>query len=58
MPDAGRYNGGGFDTLEETLSQAESWAVVEHNHPEGMKGAEMMVAATFLAGTRFTQADM
>lgn len=38
-----------FDTLEETLQQAEISAAVTHNHPEGIKGAQATAAAIFLA---------
>ena len=38
-----------FDTLEETLRQAEISAAVTHNHPEGVKGAKATAAAIFLA---------
>jgi ADP-ribosylglycohydrolase len=38
-----------FDTLEETLEQAERSAAVTHNHPEGIKGAQATAAAIFLA---------
>jgi len=38
-----------FDTMEETLRQAEMSAAVTHNHPEGIKGAQATAAAIFLA---------
>lgn len=38
-----------FDTLERTLEVAEETAVVTHNHPEGIKGAQATAAAIFLA---------
>ncbi len=38
-----------FDTLEETLRQAEKSSAVTHNHPEGIKGAQATAAAIFLA---------
>ena len=38
-----------FDTLEETLAEAERSAAVTHNHPEGVKGAKATAAAIFLA---------
>lgn len=37
------------NTLEEALSYAYSSAVVTHNHPEGIKGAQATAAAIFLA---------
>lgn len=41
--------GWAFDTLEETLQKAEESAVVSHNHPEGIKGAQAVAACIFLA---------
>lgn len=41
--------GWAFDTLEETLRKAEESAVVSHNHPEGIKGAQAVAACIFLA---------
>lgn len=38
-----------FDTLEKTLEVAEETAVVTHNHPEGIKGAQATAAVIFLA---------
>lgn len=38
-----------FDSLEEVLRQAEASAAVTHNHPEGIKGAQAVAAAIFLA---------
>lgn len=38
-----------FNSLEETLSMAERSAVVTHNHPEGIKGAQATAASIFLA---------
>ena len=38
-------------TLEEALQLAEASAVVTHNHPEGVKGAQATAAAIFLART-------
>lgn len=37
------------DTLEEVLILADCVTMVTHNHPEGLKGAEAVTAATFLA---------
>ncbi|HOO73617.1 MAG TPA: ADP-ribosylglycohydrolase family protein [Spirochaetota bacterium] len=39
------------DTLDETLSAAERFAAVTHNHPEGIKGAQSVSAAIYLART-------
>jgi ADP-ribosylglycohydrolase len=39
------------ETLEEVLRQAERYAAVTHNHPEGIRGAQATAAAIFLART-------
>ena len=41
--------GWAFETLEETLAEAEKSAVCSHNHPEGIKGAQATAAAIFWA---------
>ena len=38
-----------YDTLNEVLEQAGKSAAVTHNHPEGIKGAQAVAAAIFLA---------
>ena len=38
-----------YDTLEETRHMARLTAEVTHNHPEGIKGAEAIASAIFLA---------
>ena len=38
-----------FDTEEEVLSQAKLSAEITHNHPEGIKGAQAVALAVFLA---------
>jgi ADP-ribosylglycohydrolase len=38
-----------FDTLEEVLREAKRSAEVTHNHPEGIKGAQAIGSAVFLA---------
>ena len=38
-----------FDTLEDTRRYAKLTAEVTHNHPEGIKGAEAVASAIFLA---------
>lgn len=38
-----------YQTLEETLHAAKLTAEVTHNHPEGIKGAQAIAAAIFLA---------
>ena len=40
-----------YDTLEETRHIARLTAEVSHNHPEGIKGAESVASAIFLART-------
>ena len=40
-----------YDTLEETRHMARITAEVTHNHPEGIKGAEVTASAIFLART-------
>jgi ADP-ribosylglycohydrolase len=43
--------GWAFDTLGETIKEAEKSAAVTHNHREGKKGAKVVAAAIFLART-------
>ena len=38
-----------FSTREEILAEAKKSALVTHNHPEGIKGAQAVALATFLA---------
>ncbi|MBI9077060.1 MAG: ADP-ribosylglycohydrolase family protein [Desulfatibacillum sp.] len=38
-----------FDTLDKVLEEAEKSAEISHNHPEGVKGAQAIAAAVFLA---------
>jgi len=40
-----------FATLDEVLEEAKRTAEVTHNHPEGIKGAQAVAAAIFLART-------
>lgn len=47
-----------FDTLEKTLSVAKETAIVSHNHPEGIKGAQAVAAAIFLARKGNQKADI
>src|SRR3954452_22362604 len=44
-----------FDTLEQVLEQARSSAEVTHDHPEGIKGAQAVASAVFLARTGQTK---
>lgn len=41
-----------FDGLEETLEMAKASALVTHNHSEGIKGAQAVAAAIYLARTK------
>jgi ADP-ribosylglycohydrolase len=41
--------GWAFETLEQTIKEAEKSAQVTHNHPEGIKGAQATASAIFLA---------
>lgn len=43
--------GWAFATLEENMHFAEQSAIVTHNHPEGIKGAQAVAAAIFWART-------
>ncbi len=40
-----------FDSLEDVLKEAKRSAVVTHNHREGIKGAQAVASAVFLART-------
>jgi ADP-ribosylglycohydrolase len=41
--------GWSFNSLEETINEAEKSALVTHNHKEGIKGAKAVAAAIYLA---------
>ncbi len=41
--------GWAYDTLDAVLAEAERTAAVTHNHPEGIKGAQAVASAIFLA---------
>ena len=47
-----------YGTLEEVLEQAKRSAEVTHNHPEGVKGAQAVAAAVFLARTGKSKAEI
>ncbi len=47
-----------FDSLEETMEVAKRSAEVTHNHPEGIKGAQAVSAAIYLARTGKTKEDI
>lgn len=50
--------GWAFNTLEEVLREAERSAAVTHNHPEGIKGAQAVALAIFLARQKMSKQDM
>ncbi|MCH4071807.1 ADP-ribosylglycohydrolase family protein [Pseudoramibacter sp.] len=47
-----------YDTLDETRRYARLTAEVTHNHPEGIKGAEAVASAIYLARTGSTKAEI
>ena len=47
-----------YDTMEETLEKARWTAEVTHNHPEGIRGAQAVAAATYLARTKRTMDEI
>ncbi len=47
-----------YDTLEETLHAAKLTAEVTHDHPEGIKGAQAVAAAIFMARTGSSKDDI
>lgn len=46
------------DTLEETVKLSKRTTEVSHNHPEGIKGAEAIAVAIFLARTGSTKEEI
>jgi ADP-ribosylglycohydrolase len=44
-----------FQALPEVLEQAERYTAVTHNHPEGIRGAQAIAGAIFLARTGHTK---
>ncbi len=48
--------GHAMDTVDDVLEQAAKGAAVTHNHPEGVKGAQAVALAVFLAGSGETKA--
>lgn len=50
--------GWAFESLEETLAEAERTAICTHNHPEGVKGAQATAALVFLARKGKSKAEM
>ena len=47
-----------YDTMDETRAKARLTALVSHNHPEGIKGAESVACAVFLARTGCGREDI
>jgi len=47
-----------YNTLDEVLDVAKQSAEVTHNHPEGIKGAQAVAAAIFLARTGKSKQDI
>ena len=47
-----------FDALEEVLQEAASSAAVTHDHPEGIKGAQAIASAIFLARSGKSKPDI
>ena len=50
--------GWAFNTLEMVMEEAEKTAFPTHNHPEGIKGAQAVAAAIFLARTGSSKEDI
>jgi ADP-ribosylglycohydrolase len=47
-----------FDTLDRVLLEAKNSAAATHNHPEGIKGAQAIASAIFLARTGKSKSDI
>ncbi len=50
--------GWAYDTLEQVIVEARRSAAVTHDHPEGLKGAESVAAASFVARTGGSRDDV
>lgn len=50
--------GWAFNNLDEVLNEAKRSAEVTHNHPEGIKGAQAVASAIFLARTGSSREDI
>lgn len=50
--------GWAFDTVEEVLREAERSAAITHNHPEGIKGAQAVALAVYMARTGSGRTDI
>ena len=47
-----------YNNIDEVLKQAKRSAEVTHNHPEGIKGAQVAASAVFLARTGKSKAEI
>jgi ADP-ribosylglycohydrolase len=47
-----------FNSLEETLQEAKRSAEVTHNHPEGIKGAQAIAMAIYLARQQVSKEEI
>jgi len=47
-----------FESLEDTLAEAQRSAEVTHNHPEGIKGAQAVALAIYLARHAANKAEI
>ncbi|AQT70309.1 ADP-ribosyl-[dinitrogen reductase] hydrolase [Anaerohalosphaera lusitana] len=47
-----------FESVEEVLKEAERSAAVTHDHPEGIKGAQAVAMAVYLARRGFSKAEI
>lgn len=47
-----------FDSLDEVLRQAKRSAMPSHNHPEGIKGAQAVAAAVYLARIQLSKDEI
>lgn len=47
-----------FNTMDKVLAEAKKSADVSHNHPEGVKGAQAIAAAIFLARTGSSKVEI
>jgi len=50
--------GWAYDTLEETLEKSRDFTSVTHNHPEGIKGAQAVAGAIWMARRKSTKAEI
>ena len=50
--------GWAFDSLERTLLEAQKSAEVTHNHPEGIKGAQVVAGSIFLCRQKKNKAEI